>query len=169
LLSRHAVVWLSPVIITVHNAEEAAAFSHILPQVALLLPAPLGAAAARLTYPAMLIALGVVSLLAVGISIFAARNPKSRWGIWLVLVLQATMAINAVSHVVTAVVIFRGYAPGLITALLFNAPFAAYCFWRAREEQWVSGRWLAGVIPVALFVHGPVLFTGLWLAGKFAR
>ena len=163
------VVWLSPIIITVHNAEEAAAFARLLPQVPSLLPTPFGAAAARLTYPVLLIALAVVSLLALGISILAARTPKSSWGIWLVLVLQATMAINALSHLLTAVVIFHGYAPGLITALLFNAPFAAYCFWRAREEHWVSGRSLAAVLPVALFVHGPVLFTGLWLAGLFAR
>lgn len=117
----------------------------------------------------MLIALAVVSLLTVVIAIAVSRNPNGRWGLWFLLVIEATMAINAVSHALLALLLFRGYAPGVVTALVVNIPFAAYCFRRASRENWVSSRALAATIPTALIVHGPLLAGGLWLASKASR
>ena len=149
-----------------HNAEEAIAFRRVLPEVPALLPPPFAAVAARLTYPTMLIALAVVSLLAVAAAIAVSREPEARWSLWLLLVIEATMAINAVSHALLALFVFRGYAPGVITALVVNIPFAAYCFRRAKRENWVSSGALAATIPAAIIVHGPLLAGGLWLASR---
>lgn len=128
-----------------------------------ILPASVAALAARLPYATMLTALGVVTLLAFAVALVASRT-GSRAGLWLLLVLQATMALNALSHLIVALVLFRGYAPGLVSALLVNAPFAAYCIRRAWREQWVARSAFRAVFPAALLVHGPVLAGGLWLA-----
>ena len=47
--------------------------------------------------------------------------------------LQALMAINVITHVIGAVAI-GGYAPGLITALLVEAP-ASVIVWRYRPRR----------------------------------
>jgi len=138
----------------------------VLPEIPTLLPPPFAAVAARLTYPTMLIALGAVSALTVAVAIAVSRNPDGRWALWLLLVVEATMALNAVSHALLALFIFRGYAPGVVTALIVNIPFAVYCFRRARRENWVSTRAFGATIPAALVVHGPLLAGSLWLASK---
>jgi hypothetical protein len=138
----------------------------VLPEVPTLLPPPFATVAARLTYPTMLIALAVVSLLTVAVAIAVSRDPDARWALWLLLVIEATMALNALSHALLSLVIFRGYAPGVVTALLVNVPFAVYCFRRASRQNWVSTRALGATIPAALIVHGPLLAGGLWLASR---
>lgn len=168
-LTRRTIAWLVPALVTLHNAEEAVAFRGVLPGIPALLPSRFAAVAGALTYPAMLVALAVVSLLAVAVAIAVSRHPHARWGLWLLLVIEATMAINAVSHALLALLVFRGYAPGVVTALIVNLPFAVYCFRRARRENWVSSRALAATVPAALIVHGPLLAGGLWLAGKASR
>jgi hypothetical protein len=163
------LVWLVPTLVTLHNAEEAVAFRRQLPEVPALLPAQFAPLAARLSYPVMLVALGVVSALAIAVAIAATAYAPARWPMWLLLVIEATMAINAVAHVLVAIVIFHGYAPGLVTAVVFNAPFAVYCFRRAQREQWVGPRALRATLPAAVVVHGPILIGGLWLAGLAGR
>jgi hypothetical protein len=85
------------------------------------------------------------------------------------LALQAAVGLNVLAHIVGAAFVFRGYGPGLITALAVNAPFTVLCFWRASREQWVSPTALRATVPTALFLHGPVLFGGLWLAVVLSR
>ena len=168
-LTRRTVACLAAALVTLHNAEEALTFERLLPDLPALLPPPLSSIAARLTYPAMLIALGVVSLLAVGVAVAVWLRPRARWSLWLLLVLEATMAINALSHALVALAVVHGYAPGVVTALLVNVPFAVYCFRRAAREQWVSSRAVAATVPAALIVHGPVLIGGMWLASVASR
>jgi hypothetical protein len=157
-------IWLAPVLLAVHNLEEALAFETYLARVPSLLPPSVAPLASRLSYPAMLTALVIVTILGVVVAALAAREPSASWGVWSLLVLEATMAVNAAAHLTSAVVLFRGYGPGLVTAVLINAPFAWYCFRRASREQWVSRRALRATMPAALLLHGPVLAGGLWVA-----
>jgi hypothetical protein len=162
------VVWLIPTLLTLHNAEEALAFRTYMPRMQGLLPEPFASLEASLPYSAMLGALFVISALAFVVA-FAAARPTSRRALWVLLALEATVGINVVAHLLSAVIIFHGYGPGLATALLINAPFAVYCFRRAQREQWLSGAALRALVPAALVLHGPVLLGGLWLAGRAAR
>jgi hypothetical protein len=73
------------------------------------------------------------------------------------LLIQATLLLNVVWHVVAAIVLFDGYAPGLATALLLNLPFSVYLIRRAAREHWVSRRARWALLPSALAVHGPIL------------
>jgi hypothetical protein len=162
-------LWLIPILLTVHNAEEAFAFRTCLPRMPALLPNALGNLQKSLSYPVMLGALALVSALAFLVTFAAVARPASRRLLWVVLVLEAAVGLNVFGHVVGAVTIFRGYGPGLASAVLINAPFAVYCFRRARREEWISPAALRATIPAALILHGPVLLAGLWLAVRVSR
>lgn len=161
-----ATAWLALGLLTMHNAEEAVALSHYLPQLASSFPAPFTSFAAALSYMDMLLALAVVQVLALVVTLTAAVRPRSPGALWAFLTLEAVLALNAVAHLLIAVVLLHGYTPGLATALLVNAPFAGYCFRRARREQWLSAAALRATVPAALLLHGPVLVGGLWFMGS---
>jgi hypothetical protein len=146
--------------------EEALAFRTYLPRTGDLLPEPLASVAATLSYPLMLVALAVVSVLAFLVALAAATWPQSPRALWALLALEGVVALNVIAHVLTAVLVFHGYGPGLATAILVNAPFAIYCFRRALRERWVSTAALGAIVPAALILHGPILIGGLWLAGR---
>ena len=130
-----------------------------------LLPEPFASIAGTLSYPMMLVALVVVSVVALCVAVAVAAWPQSSRALWALLVLEAVLGLNAIGHVLSAVVVFHGYGPGLATAVIVNTPFATYCFSRAGREQWVSVEALRATMPVALVLHGPILIGGLWLAG----
>jgi hypothetical protein len=138
-----------------------------MPRVQALLPEPYASLEASVSYSAILGALIVLSVLA-GVVAAAAARPNSRRALWALLVLEAAVGINVVAHLLSAVLVFRGYCPGLATALLINAPFAIYCFRRALREHWLSGAALRATIPAALVLHGPILLGALWLAAEAA-
>lgn len=72
-----------------------------------------------------------------------------------------------IAHVASAVLVFKGYGPGLVTALVVNAPFAWYVLRRARDDGWVSRRAWRALMFGGLLLHGPVLLGALWLLGTF--
>jgi hypothetical protein len=160
------VVWLIPILLTVHNAEEAMMFPRFLSKVQVFSPEPLARFEGRLSYTAVLSALLVVSLLGFVAAAFAARRPASAGALWPLFVLEAAVAINVIAHLLSAAIIFRGYGPGLVTALCLNAPFAVYAFRRAERERWLARGALWSTLPAGLFLHGPVLAGVFWLATR---
>jgi len=167
--SRRVVIWLIPIFLTLHNAEEAITFRRYAPGAVALLPAPLASHAMTLRYSAFVQLLAGLALLAFVIALMAERWPHSRRLLWLLLALQATIGLNVLAHVVTAAVLFRGYGPGLVTAVLVNAPFTVHCFRRAAREHWVSPAAMRATVPAAFLLHGPVLLGALWLTGVLGR
>lgn len=163
-MNRRAVVWLVPVLLTVHNAEEAIAFRSYLPTLPTLLPAPLASLAARLPYVALLEALIILSALVFVLAFAVDARPRSRSLFWLLMAVEAAIGLNALAHVLSAAFVFRGYGPGIVTALGLDLPFAVYCFIRAYHERWLSPVALCATVPAAFVLHGPVLLAGLWLA-----
>jgi len=162
------VVWLIPTLLTLHNAEEAVAFRRMWTRGPGFLPQPFAALEARLSHGLMLQALAGLSLLAFLLAAFVSMRPRSHVALWLLLALEAAVAINVMAHVVSAVLVFKGYAPGLGTALAVNAPFAWYVLRRARNDGWVSRSAWRGLFPAGLLLHGPVLIGALWLLATFA-
>ena len=167
-MTRRIVVGLVPLILTVHNAEEAVALHRMWPRLDAVLAQPFAAVQAQLSVAAMFVALAGLSLLACLLAAGIVLRPQWKIGWWLLLALESAMAINAIVHVAGALLVFRGYSPGLVTALVFNAPFAVYCLARARRERWVSERaWRTALIGGAV-LHGPVLLGTLWLVSALA-
>src|SRR3954470_5226481 len=159
-VSRRTVVWLIPVTFALHNAEEAFAFRDALAHVRSAAPPALAGLVGRLTYPVVVQALLVLSVLAFGLAAFVALRPESRAALWLLLTLETAVGINVIAHISTAVFLYRGYGPGLATAVLINAPFVFYCLRRAWRELWLSRSAFRTMIPAAIVLHGPVLLGG---------
>jgi uncharacterized protein with HXXEE motif len=53
---------------------------------------------------------------------WAARQPDRPVLLWFALLVQAVLFLNALAHVATALVVFHGYAPGRLSAVLLNLP-----------------------------------------------
>src|SRR4051812_39927348 len=109
LLSRPTVVWMIPTLLTIHNAEEAIAFRGVWSRMPQLLPEPFATFEARLPYAVMFQALVLLSLLAFLLAAVVMMRPGSRAALWLLLALEAAVAINVVAHVVSAILVFKGY------------------------------------------------------------
>jgi Protein of unknown function with HXXEE motif len=153
----------------VHNAEEALLFPRYLPLVLGRLPEGWRAIAGALTLGQVGIALGLVTLIPLLLAIWATRRPDSTVLLWLLLLVQATVLLNVLWHVSAAAVVFGGYAPGLVTAVLINLPFSLYLLRRAARERWVSRRAMWALLPGALLMHGPLLSGLLLLTERLGR
>ena len=112
-------VWLVPVCMTVHNAEEAFGADRFLSDLGRLLPW------ARIRTRAFLAAL---VLLTAGTWVVAALAASDGTDPWLeVLVgLQLALAVNAFVPHLLLLAVLRRYSPGLLSAALLNLPVAAY-------------------------------------------
>ena len=88
-----------------------------------------------------------------------ARTTAPGVVLWLI---PAALALH--NHVVVGGWLLRGYSPGLVTALLVNAPLSYVLFKRATREQWIPS-WSWWLLPPAAFLaHGPGLISLLLLA-----
>jgi uncharacterized protein with HXXEE motif len=162
-----SVLWLVPILLAVHNAEEALFFPRYLPFVLYRLPAGWQAVIAPLTTGQVGAALAVVTAVAFIVAWWSYQRPDSAVALWLVLLIQGTVLLNVVWHLAAAVVLFGGYAPGVVTALLINLPFSVYLLRRAARERWLSRRARWALVPAAIVLHGPLLaallvFTERW-------
>src|SRR6185503_14879720 len=113
----------------------------------------------------MYLALLIATLVPVAIIGWAARQPDRPVRLWFALLVQAVIFLNALWHVATALVVFQGYAPGLLSAVLLNLPYSIIVYRKARRERWLStsASWL--LLPGALVVHGPLLLGVLYFGG----
>lgn len=153
----------APALLTLHNLEELLALPRALPAVHARLPDAARAVLPSVTLPMFAAALAVATVLP---WVFAGMALAGRrGGVFLVLLVQATLLVNVASHLVSAALL-RGYAPGLATAVLVNLPFGVHLLGRARREGWTGRRAWSLLLPLALVVHGPVLVGLLWISGR---
>ena len=164
-----SLVWLVPILLAIHNAEEALFFPRYLPFVLYRLPAAWQALIAPLTTGQVGAALGAVTAVAFIAAWWSYQSPDSPVALWLVLLIQTTVLLNVVWHAAAAVVLFGGYAPGVATAVLLNLPFSIYLLRRAACERWLGPRALWALIPAAIVLHGPLLAALLVLTERWPR
>jgi hypothetical protein len=139
--------WLFPIAVALHNGEEAIWMPAWDVQHAARLPMhPPSAAVIRTA----LIVLTAAAFLVTYLS--AREGPESVWAYLTFGGIVAMLANVFVPHV-PAAIMFRGYAPGVVTAVLINLPVMSVLAIRAVRERWVSG-WKAAAfgvgVPLAL-------------------
>jgi hypothetical protein len=150
--------WLFPIAVTLHNAEEAIWMpgwdaGHL----AQLRVRPPGAAE-------ILTALVVFTVAAFAVTYMSVRRgPESIWAYLTFGYIIAMLANVFVPHVPAAIV-FRGYAPGVVTAVLINLPVMSILVIRMLRKGWVHGWKLAAFgVGVPLMLGGVIV---AWLAGQ---
>jgi hypothetical protein len=155
-VTRQQAVWLLPVALALHNAEEGLTLAPVVPPA--FLPAALRALVGSLHGRQIAAALVLATVVPLAASVWAAARPASAAAQWLVDALWATVLLNVAWHVVAAVVL-AGYAPGLVTALAVNLPLGVLAL-----RAVAPGRRRA-LVPAAVLLHlaGTV---GLLLIGR---
>jgi len=142
--------WLFPIAAALHNGEEAITMPGWDARHAGQLPVhPPSAWELR-------IALLVLTVAAFAITFLSARKgPQSEWA-YLQFGYIVAMLVNVFVPHVPAALWFRGYAPGVVTALAINLPLMSWMSWRAVREGWV-----AGAKAVAYGIGVPVVAGGI--------
>jgi len=150
--------WLFPIAVTLHNAEEAIWMPRWSAGHAAQFPVhPPGAAeiiAALVVFTAAAFAVTYLS---------TRRGPESIWAYLTFGYIVAMLANVFVPHVPAAIV-FHGYAPGLVTAVLINLPVMSILLICMLREGWVHG-WKMTVFGIGV----PLMLGGVivaWLAGR---
>jgi hypothetical protein len=167
-MRRSILLWLIPVCFTFHNLEEALTIPRFLAALLARLPASIQKIVPVVNYSQYLIALMIVTILPYLFILAYQFSHKKRLPLYLLLGTQMVVFINVFSHVSMAVLL-RGYAPGVVTALLVNLPFSIYLFHRALREAWINRHDLVMLVLVGLLLHGPGLWALLrasaWIVG----
>jgi Protein of unknown function with HXXEE motif len=141
--------WLFPLAVTLHNGEEAIWMPGWDARHAAQLPAhPPGAVEIRLALLVLTVAAWVATFFSV------RKGERSIWA-YLLFGYIVAMLVNVFVPHVPAMVMFRGYAPGGVTAVLINLPVMTVLALRAVRERWVAG-WKA----VAFGVGVPAVIGG---------
>jgi hypothetical protein len=161
-----SALWAIVALLALHNLEEALTMPRYLPAVRARAPAPVARLAADVSPEGLRVALAVATLVPLAVVAWAWARPRSRAALWAALLVQATAALNVASHVVTAAVVLRGYAPGVATALALELPFSVWLFRRAARERWLARGALLALAPAAVVVHGPLLAGLLLLVAR---
>lgn len=151
---RTRVLWLVPLFFALHNLEEWLALQTFLPLLGRRAPLLADHLPSITQYGVALIVISILPF------VFALLRQ-----VYLLVITQAVVAINVVSHVVAAL-LFRGYTPGLLTAVAINLPFSLYFFRKLRESGTVRGGRVRRIVPIAILLHGPVLVGLLWWLGR---
>jgi hypothetical protein len=149
--------WLFPIAVTLHNTEEAIWMPRwTAGHAAQLQVHPPGAAE-------IIAALVVFTAAAFALTYLSARHgPESIWA-YLTFGYIVAMLVNVFVPHVPAAIVFRGYAPGVVTAVLINLPVMSLLTFKMLREGWVHG-WKVTVFGIGV----PIILGGAivaWLAG----
>ena len=169
-MTRRWATWLLPLALALHHLEEGAFFPQYVPRVLARLPLGLREWIGPVRLREMGLALVLATVIPLGFCLWAAARPSNRTALWLVLAMWATLLLNVAWHVAAALVLFGGYAPGVVTAVGVNLPLSVLVLRRAATEQWISRRARWALVPAAVAFHLPgalgVMLLGRALSGS---
>jgi hypothetical protein len=156
-----------PILLTMHNAEEAwGGLARLRPVLAARLPSSLAPLLG--SDGGWMLALVVVTLVPWVALLFGDLERRDSAAVRLLVIVQAVMTLNVLSHV-GGTLLVRGYVPGVATSLLLYVPFAARFFPLAWREAWVNRRLFAWLPAIAFALHGPALVALLTACAGIVR
>ena len=152
-MSFRGLEWLFPIVVTLHNAEEAIWLpgwrkrdGHWHPSV---------------TPGAFRFAAAVLTILAFAVTCLSVQSGKQTAWTYLAFGCISATLINVLIPHLAATIALRSYVPGVVTAVLLNLPVLSLLVVLALREEYVSG-WKAlefGIgVSAALVASIPALF-----------
>jgi hypothetical protein len=163
-LSFRNLLWLFPLVVTLHNAEEAIWLPGWSKR-ALLWRTPVTPGSFRF-------AAAVLTVLAFAVTWLSASSGKQTVWTCLTFGYMAAMLANVLIPHIAASVALRNYMPGTATAVALNLPVLSLLMMAAFREGYVSGEkaiaYSAGVI-VLLLALIPILFKTGKILNLYAR
>src|ERR1700737_3100498 len=115
------LLWMFPIALTLHNLEEAV-WLPAWSQHAGFWDSPVGPTEFR-------IAAALLTILVYAVTYWSSRTAKESIGTYVLAGFAFAMLLNVIFHV-AATVALRGYAPGVVTAVLINTPVMGYLLGR---------------------------------------
>jgi hypothetical protein len=126
-LSFETAQWAFPLVVTLHNLEEAVWLPRFWQNRSWHLP---------ITAREFRIVTALVAILAYFLTYLSVRNGKKSIGAYMVATFSAIMLLNAIWHVIATVYV-QTYAPGVVTAVLLILPVTVYVLKRALREGYI--------------------------------
>ncbi len=163
------MLWLIPIVLTLHNIEEASTMPHWvmanLPLIKESLPFNIDI---QFTPAQLLLSLLIATVVPFIVTIVCVNGEKQSRRLYLLFLLQTIVLLNVFIPHIAASIRMEQYNPGVVTAVCINFPFSLYVFRRAYREQYLASRQFVSLFLLALLVYAPVAWTlhfaGEWIA-----
>jgi len=167
-MDKKVILWMVPVLTTVHNIEEVLFMPFVIERRNSSIPAFLGGLLPPVTYAQFVLAVSVATAVPYLIASFSNTGRQGGAGVTLLVSIQAMMLVNVFAHLSFAVMM-GGYAPGVVTAVAVELPFSISMLRRAVRERWVSGRAMVLLIAIGLPLNVIALPALPILSGEIVR
>lgn len=159
------ILWLIPVLLAVHNLEEALTMPQwmeanlwkvreTVPVFNLL----------HFPTPQLYLSLVLVTVVPFILAFFCLRGELSRTKRNILLTLQCIIFWNALVPHVSGVVVLQMYNPGTATALFINLPFSLYLFSVSVKRGMITKRGIRNILLIGLLLYLPAVYVNHLLA-----
>jgi hypothetical protein len=122
------LLWLVPILFTLHNMEEAPFMERWSKRLPVKLPI-------YYTTHQFIVAVTLITLFGFLLTYYVVEHLNNSIGYWLMFEFQMVLFFNAFIPHIGATIRFRMYSPGVVTATLITIPFSLYLFHRALNEH----------------------------------
>ncbi|HTR80724.1 MAG TPA: HXXEE domain-containing protein [Bacteroidota bacterium] len=145
------LLWLIPILLTLHNVEEALTMPQWVATNLAAIKSHLSFdPGIEFTSTQLLVSLSLATVVPWGAAIFCVNGEKGSIKVALLILLQAIVFLNAIVPHLSWTVWMGEYNPGFITALLINLPFSLYFFRRAFREGYLVRKSAVAIFLAAL-------------------
>jgi hypothetical protein len=162
--------WFIPVLLTLHNAEEAFTMPEWiganLPMLQERIPL---FRFLHFSAPQLYISLTLVTLIPWLVTFVCLHGPLTRLRAAVLLTLQSVIFWNALMPHLSGTLLLGMYNPGTVTALAVNIPFSLYLYRVVRSQELLPYLYLRKVILAGAFLYLPLVYTNHLLAGLLSR
>jgi Protein of unknown function with HXXEE motif len=160
LLTFKQLLWLIPIVLTLHNIEEALTMPRWvmanLPLIKENLPITIDL---QFSPAQLLFSLLIATVVPVVATMVCINGERRSVKLHLLFLLQAIVLLNVFIPHIAASIRMRQYNPGVVTAVCVNLPFSLYFFRRAFLERYLASREFVSLFILALLVYGPVAWA----------
>ncbi len=165
-LTFRQLLWLIPLVLTVHNAEEALTMPHwVMENLADVHRAIPFGIDIQFSPSQLLASLFVATLVPFIVTVLCVGGVEKGKRVYLLFLLQAIVLLNVfIPHLSWSVRTLQ-YNPGLITAFFINLPFSIYFFHRGYREARLDKRTLVWIFILAAAIY-PIVAWLLHSAGE---
>lgn len=151
--------WCIPIILSIHNFEEALTMPEWMSEHLSLLRATIPYFThLQFSTTQLYISLFLLTLIPLLVTVACLHGELTPKKISILLILQSIIFWNTLMPHISGLVVLRMYNPGTITAVLFNVPFSVYLHRKVEKEGIASRNSLRNCILIGLAVYLPVVY-----------
>lgn len=150
------LIWAGPLVFLVHDYEEILTVERWIQDNIHALPGIMRPLAASITTASFAASVVILAFAFVACSWHGTHALREGRTPWLALFCGASLFANAIGHIAQALV-FGGYVPGVVTAVVVCIPFGLYGYARCRDARVIADRRRLLVLVIASLALQPFL------------